>query len=332
MESGPQPTVVQVREARVGPIRDLLSVPGVVVPSPGADWTISAPDVGRVAELPKVVGDHVEPGDVLVRFDIPSITESLAARQQEVTTAATAVDGAQAEADKRQSLFDRGFISRDELKAATDALLRAQAALTQARASIAAVEATADRAVVKARFAGIVAQIWHQPGDAVAPGPSDPVLRVIDPTRVQVAATVTLLQLQRIEPGQEALLQFADSPDPLTAAVVLRPLPQPDAASAEIRISLPGATPPPLDTIVQATVVLDERQHALLVPESALVRTQEPPVIFVAGDDGLAHRRAVRVGVRAQGQAEITFGLQAGEQVIVSGQDALNDGDPIRIQ
>ena len=44
------------------------------------------------------------------------------------------------------------------------------------------------RTVVRARFAGIVAKRFHNPGDTVDGAAGDPVLRVIDPRRLQIVS------------------------------------------------------------------------------------------------------------------------------------------------
>ena len=62
-----------MKAAAVGEIEGHINVTGMVTPAPGADWTIVAPEPARIAELPKAEGDRVAAGDVLVRFDIPTL-------------------------------------------------------------------------------------------------------------------------------------------------------------------------------------------------------------------------------------------------------------------
>ena len=54
-------------------LEGVVSATGVVTAAPGADWMITAPEHGRIADMPKSEGDRVQPGDLLVRFDIPSL-------------------------------------------------------------------------------------------------------------------------------------------------------------------------------------------------------------------------------------------------------------------
>ena len=65
----------------------IVAASGVVSAAPGADWTITAPEHGRIVDLPKAEGDRVKAGDLLVRFDIPSMQTDVATRRGELATA-----------------------------------------------------------------------------------------------------------------------------------------------------------------------------------------------------------------------------------------------------
>ncbi len=73
------------------------------------------------------------------------------------------------------------------------------------------------------------------------------------------------------------------------------------------------------------------RPRAIVVPEEAVFSVQGTQVVW-AVVDGKANRRPVTIGVRSPGEAEITSGLNAGEQVVVGGQSMLammQDGAPV---
>src|SRR5882672_2659686 len=80
-----QSVPVRVNAARLGTITDTLTAAGTVVPAAGAEWVITAPEPGTVAELPKAEGDTVAVGDIVVRFEIASVNQELASKQAEVS-------------------------------------------------------------------------------------------------------------------------------------------------------------------------------------------------------------------------------------------------------
>src|SRR5437879_4863609 len=101
------PVNVTVQVARLENLRNVVAGPGTVSPISAGDWTISAPETGRVLELPKKAGDEVKPGDVLVRFDFANLADDLAARTAEVASAAVRLDNAKTALAKMSAMYDR---------------------------------------------------------------------------------------------------------------------------------------------------------------------------------------------------------------------------------
>ncbi len=77
--------------------------------------------------------------------------------------------------------------------------------------------------------------------------------------------------------------------------------------------------------------ILLEESRALVIPIEALIgpETAEPAVFVVT--DGLARRRSVGLGERWDREVEVLTGLADGDEVIVSGQERLEDGQQVEI-
>lgn len=323
--------VVAVDAARRETMRNSVSTVGTVVAAAAGDWTIAAPQAGQIAELPVDVGDEVEAGDLLVRFEIPAITHELNSRQVELADAQVAADAARTEADRQRILMERGILPRNDYETARAAVSATEAAMDQARVNLQLAEAAAARTEVRARFAGVVADRFHIEGEFVAGGADDPVLRLVDPTRVQVSVQLTAAELERVPPGQTVTVQSAVSA-PASGRVVLRPeAVEAGAAAADVRIDIVDGTYPPLNTPVFVDIDLGTRPDVLTVPEAALLGEGLDRWVLRADPDGFARRQDVRVGLVTEGRAQIVQGLSEGDLVIVRGQDDVLDGDAITI-
>src|SRR5262245_374944 len=184
-------TVVPVttEPAQRGSIRAVIHATGVVTPAPGADLVVIAPETARIVEIPKAEGDSVRRGDLLVRFEIPSLTADVATKRAEVVRAGARLENARAAQARENDLFERGIAARKDMEEADREFADAQASLAEARATLATAETVARRAIVRATFDGVVAKRAHNPGDVVEPAASDVILRVIDPRRLDVAAS-----------------------------------------------------------------------------------------------------------------------------------------------
>jgi RND family efflux transporter MFP subunit len=321
---------VTVQAVREGPIRDVVRAAGVVAPIPAGDFIVAAAEPAEVIDITKNEGDPVAAGDVLVRLEIASLSSEQATRQLDVADAVTKYEAAKAEEAKLNKMFGQGFVARNQWEAARTTLAAAESTLNQARDRLEALKTTDTRSVIRARFPGIVVKRWHVPGDMVAAGEGDPILRVVDPTKLQAVVQVPGDRADRIVTGQTVTVQSDVSTEPAVVAT--------KAASAsagtptvEVRLNFAVPTALPIDTVVQAEIAVEDVATALLIPAGAVQRPADgAPFVWVALGDR-AQRREVRVGLTANGATQVLAGLAVGDEVITSGIAQLNDGIAISI-
>jgi RND family efflux transporter MFP subunit len=327
---------VTVEAASRDALKTTITVAGVIAAAPGADWLITAPEVARILELTKVEGDRVTEGDVLVRFEVPSLITEIATRRSEVTQAGARLQNAKTASTRLAGLLDRGIASQKEVDEARRELTEAEAAVAQAQSSQQAVALLESRLVVRARFNGIVVKRMHNQGDMVEASMSDPVMRIVDPSRIEALASVPVSELNRISIGRSARVLTPTAPNPLEGAVVSRP-PVVDVAIAagDVRVSLPkGTTTATLavGTPVQIEIVTDERKNVLVVPSGAIARDGNEVYVMIAGADHKAHKKAVKIGITTRARTEILEGVEVGDKVILLGAEPVPDGATIEIE
>lgn len=324
--------VVQAEAARTGAVREVISATGIVTVAPGGELIVTAPEAARIVELPKAEGDRVRSGDLLVRFEIPTLTAGVASGHAQIEQAQARVDNAKAASARVAGLFERGVAARKEVEDADRELRDATAALAQAQSSSGAANTLASRTAVHARFAGVVARRWHNPGDMVEPGPSDPILRVIDPSHLEVTTAAPVSTLSRITAGAPARIIDPGGGEPIEASVIARPAAV-EAGSVTAPVRLRPKTPAHLTAgmAVQVEILGPEHADAVLVPPAAVVRDGEATVVMTIGPDSKAHRNEVEVGVVSPDAVEIKKGIKTGDRVIVRGQNGLPDGAAVTV-
>ena len=317
---------VAAQSVQRGTIRRVVSATGIVKPETGAELVVTAPQAARIAEMPKGVGDRVRRGDLLVRFEIPALEADAAARRSDAVRAQARLTQAKANFERLQGLFERGIAARKEVEDARRDLAQAEATVAEARSATAAAGRLAGREVVRAPFDGVVAGRSHQPGDLVEPGGAEPILRVIDPSRLQVEAAVPAGDLGRVAAGDPARVSGASFPQE-QARVIARPAAvDPATGTAQVRLAFAAPTRLPAGLAVGVEIYGEEHLAAALVPAEALVQEGAQSFVVTVDAQKKAHRRPVQVGVVAAGKAEILSGVVAGELVVVRGQAALPDG------
>jgi RND family efflux transporter MFP subunit len=326
-------TVVPVttEAAFLGTIRAKLMVTGTVTAAPGADLLVIAPEPARIAEIPHAEGDRVRRGDVLVRFEIPSYSADVATKRGEVTRSQARLQNARAAQTRAHDLFDRGIAARKEVEDADRELADAQAGVAESEATLEAAQTAAARATVRATFDGVVAKRAHNPGDSVEAAAGDPVLRVVDPKRVEVTASIPVTEVARIAMGATAQLSSPSGGASVTLKVVSRPAAvDANTATAPIRLAFAAPTALPIGAPVQVTIDAEEHRDVVLVPAGAVTHEGEEAAVFVVNGDK-AERRVVTLGITDEAHAEIRSGLKAGDAVIVAGQAGLPDGATVTL-
>jgi RND family efflux transporter MFP subunit len=328
------PVPVKVEEAMTGSLRGVLHATGVVAPAPEGEMIVIAPEPGRIIDIPRAEGERVAKGDVVVRFEIPSLAAEVQRQTAEVQRAQATLATAKANQMRQQQLFDRGIAARKDVEDANRTVADAEAAGGQAEASRAAAVTAAARATVRATFDGVVAKRFHNPGDVVEPAASDPVLRVIDPRRIEVVASVPISESPRVNVGARGWLKTGMNGVPdLALKVISRPA-QVEQGTATIPVRLAfvgGATNLAAGTPVQVDVDAEQHTNVVIVPAAALVREGEETFVFVVMGDK-AQRRPVQTGLTDGTDLEIVSGVKSGEMVITEGQNGLPDNAKVTIE
>ncbi len=298
--------------------------------TPGdADFLAVAVEPGRIVEISRKAGDAVRGGDMLVRLELPSVHLESAARATAVRNITARLQNARLIQTRVHDLFERGAASRKEVEDADKELEQVEADAAAAREGEASAQAAAQRGTIRAPFDGIVAERFHNPGDTVTASPADPILRVIDPRRVEVTAVIPLKDSDRFGIGASARAVAESLGQPELLHVASRPTPDAGATTLPIRLSFDQPTK--LSAGIQVGVEIDAEQHAnvLLIPSIAVVTEQDKSqVVFVAAGDR-AVRKVVKTGLIDAEHVEILSGLKAGDLVITQGQAGLKDGSII---
>jgi membrane fusion protein (multidrug efflux system) len=267
---------------------------------------------------------------MLVRLEIPSITHEVTTLQLEYSEALAKAEKAKAEAERMKGLFDKGLAARVLWENARSAQTAAEAGLSQLKTKLDSAQAQEANTVVRARFKGVVAKRWHNIGDVLPGGEADPIIRVVDPARLQVTAQVPATEGGRIVVGQVATVQAVNGPEPGVVSLKVTPS-TPGVTLLDIRVNFVGPTALPIDSAVQVDIAVDERRDVLAIPADAIQRNEGTTFVWVATENNQATRREIRIGLIVGNVAQVVSGLTAGENVITTGIAELAEGTPIII-
>ncbi len=287
------------------PVPGLLGAPESGFPSPGA--SVRAGDLlGLLAEIP-VGADRA----ALARERAEALT-SVARARSELELA---------ERDAAQASGLGAAISDRERMARAGALSVAREALAQAEAAAVALGKGGPTWPLRAPLSGQLAHIDARPGDQVEPG--DSLFRIVDgaatlwvEVRVPEAAALGVIA------GAAAQVTVGALPGLVLPAVVLDAGQEADPATGQLTLTLAVQGDDPLIRPgMTATAWIDAgpKNVQLLVPDDALVDSDNTPLVFVKSAPERFTLRPVQAGPRVGAHRVIRAGVDPGERVVVAG-------------
>lgn len=287
---------------------------------------IAAQVPGAVVELAVKVGDRVSAGQLLLRIDARSADQAVAASDAQVQAARAALTLASQAFNRQQQLFQKQYISQAALERAESEFKSAQAQANAQLAQAGAARTQTGLHVVRAPYAGVVAELAVALGDMAMPG--RPLLTLYDPSALRVSASVPQSVATRLAAGDLPKLELAGLP-PVTP-LRLQQLPTADAATHTItlRFDLPanlaGVSPGMFARLWLPTAgrAVPGAAAVLSVPRTAIVRRAEMTGLYVLDAQGRPLLRQVRLGRIDGDRIEILSGLMAGEPVVTDPQAA----------
>ncbi len=198
-------------------------------------------------------------------------------------------------------------------------LERADAERRRAQLAVEQAERRLEKALLVAPIDGVVSALAIEKGEWAG---AQPVVTLLDTSVLHIDVKVDEIDIAKVRPGQEARITLDALPDvELTGRVdriaststVLNGI-----VSYAVRIVLDSTSAPlRVGMTANASIIVDRRDNALLVPNWAVRRDRAAGKSFVTvvGADNQLQEVEVQVGLRGETQTEILSGLSEGQTV-----------------
>ena len=166
------------------------------------------------------------------------------------------------------------------------------------------------------------------------------IAEIADTDELEIKVSVAERFISRISMGQTAIVTFDAYPGVEFKAKVFEVSPVLDKTSRTMSVKL-RINPP--DKRIKAgmyarvRLITDSVKGAIVVPSSAIVTREGVPYLFVIASQKNGDTPAkvklcpVERGILVDNKVEITQGLIAGDEIVVKGQNLLNDGSSVNI-
>lgn len=282
----------------------------------GNESSVSFRISGTLLKVPVHEGDHVRRGQVVAQMDDRDYRVQLAAAEAEYTQI-------KAEAERVMALYADSVGTANNYDKARYGLQQITQKLQHCRDQV-------DDCVLRAPFSGYVQSVLHEAHETVGSGM--PVVTLISEGQTEVIINIPASENVRRDRFASFSAQFEILPDKQFPLRLLSIAHQANMNQLyEVRLALEEGHPqitPGLSTTVKLTLSSESAQP-MMVPLSAVQNTGGSASVYVY-DGGHVRRTAVTLGdIHNNGSVDVTAGLQAGDQIVVSGVNMLTDGEAV---
>lgn len=289
---------------------------GTIEESAGSTLSFAVP--GTVQRIYVNPGDKVAAGQLIASLDDATLRNAY-------EIAVTAQAQAQDTYNRMKKLHDADALPEMQWVEVQNALKSAQSATAIAKRNL-------DDAQLHAPISGYVSEKYADAGSTVAP--TLPVVKVVNIHPVKARISVPESEIANMVIGQEATVTLATMPGSEFVGKITDKgvSANPISRSYDVKITLDNADGALLPGMLcDVRVLSTEPEDAIVLPNSAVLLDSDNQNFVWLAVDGAAHKRTVGIGGMVDAGIVITSGLEAGDSVIVNGQQKVSENSKVQI-
>ncbi|MCU0428642.1 MAG: efflux RND transporter periplasmic adaptor subunit [Cytophagaceae bacterium] len=305
--------LVSVQDVAIRPFAHYLEIQGKI--EADKNVLISSKASGTILRINVNRGDQVRAGQVLAVIEDDLIVKGIAQLQTNLDLATIAYN-------KQKALWDQKIGSEIQfLQAKTNKeSLEKQLAQLQEQQEMTRVVATVD---------GTIDDIYPKVGELAGPGA--PICRIINTSNLKVRGDVAEGHISKVKKGNKVVLEFPDLNQTRESYITsIGDIINPASRSFVVEAKLPGNTNNLKANMITYLKIQDYSvARAFVAPLNVVQRDKAGTYLFVA-ENGVARRKAVKLGSIYKTDVEILEGLKEGDKIITVGYQDVVDGQNIK--
>jgi RND family efflux transporter MFP subunit len=276
--------------------------------------------------------------------------------QNSVAKSQSVLDNALKDYNKMHNDYDAGLVTKKQLEQAeiqynnasrdlellqdklnslesTNALSAQQAQVDSARIALQDAGNTLDNYAVKSTIDGVLSDLTAEVGMTISR--SSKIGQVQQTDKLKIKADLTESAAKLVKNKQELVFYSAGNPSVKQKAKITYLADMMNAQTKmytiELEVTNNADTSIKPGSRVQLQLTNEQEEMALTVPSLSIVREGSDAFVFILKNDSTVEKRKVKLGRVKEANQELLEGVKSGEQVVVSGQHQLKDGQKVEV-
>ncbi len=336
--------LVKTLEVTLEPIRETLELVGSIKAE--TEIAVQPRISGRLISLMVEEGYKVNKGDLIGVIDDEAIilqTQQTEANiigiKANLQQAMINVSRLKSEKERYRELLEQRYISQWEYDQAENSYLAAEATLDTIEAQLAVAEKNYQLQKIQlgqtriyAPISGYILKKFVTPGINLTSGTTIVTMAALSP----VELSFNIDQKDAVKVRKDMKVDFVSDamPNRFFSGRIKQAAPvyDPNTRTLALTVNIPNndySLMPGMFGI--ATIIMGEKDFALIVPQEAIVVQNGQQGVFVVGREDEVRFQPVKTGLAAEGRMEIVSGLKTGDLVVVVGQNRLRHGQKVEV-
>lgn len=312
---------VNIEKLKTRDISERTVFSGKIIPNQEVILVPKMP--GKVESLNVEVGDMVDSGQTIFTLDDSDIRRQINQAQQALDSAKAGLD--QAREQKRQAENTPGVPpgSGPSLSGVQAQVDQAQMAYDQATAGL-------EDTRINSPVEGVVSQVNINEGGLASN--AQPSVVVLDVSELFVEIDIPEKIVSQLTEGQDVNIDIS-SVNKMSEGVIQTISPSPDERTKLYKAKILMDEVPEevkVGMFVRASFDINFKEDIIAVKNEVIIEEDDENYVFVV-EKGRAVKTLVELGIESGDYVEIVEGLKKGQEIIVRGQDYIDDGSKLKV-
>ena len=293
--------------------------------------TISGEFSGKVTGVYFSEGDEIEAGQKLVEFDVSERKMRFKQAEGNLVGAKAELDEARSIAKRREELFKKKAISKEQYETAKTRLAGIEAQYEQLLVGRSLARHQLRRTRLTSPVSGTVVSKTIDEGEVAMPGQTLAVIQVTDTMRVITHVTQEEINTIQIGTACEVTTPGVRGRQYTAHVEHLSNAADPSTGNFPIKLTVnndDGLLRPGMSATIKLTGL--EVKDAILIPDTAVVDRNRKRVVYLA-DDNIAKEVEPILAATTGDLIPVLHGLEVGDEIIVGGLDNVTQGTPLKV-